>query len=282
MIDFNREEHRMLINLNDIDPIMSKLIIGEEFGKVKSKEGILKQRIHDKPYTITLYAVLKDYGMIPISRIKPRVRFSRKGYDNASSYSPILFPKNSTVDFVEFKTKNDEIDKIDLEELQKVFADGPALEDLLNDPAQLLVSQHDTFLMNPAPKSKTKVTSFGLGQNGIPIVEFLDALNSPNESSRIFKKFGGGEEFAKELKENLEEFEGLEFKFGVYSRYKRWDCVYFDKGRNNESYRSTFDPYTSLGWVKSQNDMQQLQPLKIEDAARWEHKIDLKSMDKKQ
>jgi len=281
-VDDEREEHRMLIRLNDFNPILASLLIGQEHEEIQNQEGILRQKVHDHPYTITLYCLLKDYGMTPISRIKPRVHFSRRErlYDDVSAGSPVLFPLNAKVDFVEFKFSSDKEETSDQHTLRHVFGDSRTLEHLANDPAAMLVAQHDLFLMKPPVKLKTKLSSFG--DNGVPIGEFIGALNNPKKASRIFQRYHGGKEFAHDLRQVLEPFEGLEFTFGIYSRYKRWDCVY-DKyfNRQAQPYRTTFDPFTVLGWIQDNEDAVRLQPLMNERYARWEHKISPEAMDRR-
>ena len=44
-------------------------------------------------------------------------------------------------------------------------------------------------------------------------------------------------------------------------------------------YRTTFDPWTVLGYIQSNGQMQQLQILAHERGTRWEHKIMIEEMD---
>ncbi len=282
-VDDSREEHRMLMRLNDIDPIMAKLIIGEEHGDIRNKEGMLKQKVHAMPYTITLYAMLKDYGMTPVNRVKPRVRLCRNGpYDNFASFSPILFPDDASVNLVEFKYRNENPELVDPQLLQRIFSDGPICKNMASDPAALLVAQHDLFLMQPPVKNKSKIEKQESGKEGIPLGEFLEALNNPAKTVKIFSKYQYGKQFAKALMTTLEPFMGLEFEFGIYSRYKRRDCVFVDKqGKSDSSYRTTFDPTTVLGWIRNTDFGQQLQPLVTEKSGRWEHKVNPDGLEEK-
>jgi hypothetical protein len=277
-VDNEREEHRMLIRINDSSPTLAKLIIGEVHGEIKNKEGILKQKVHEKPYTITLYALLDDYGMTPISRIKPRVRFNRKGYDDVASGSPVHFSLDDTVDLVEFKHAVPNAEVVDISILQKIFFDGPVQKRIEDDDAAWLIAQHDVLLMKPPVKTKSKITSFETiragTKNGIPIGEFLEALNNPKKAERIFQRYKGGKGFAGDLLRELEPYTGLDFRFGIYSRYRRWDCVYKSHiDKEVQPYRTTFDPFTVLGWIRTNSHGELLQPLEQEKLVRWEHKI---------
>ena len=119
----------------------------------------------------------------------------------------------------------------------------------------------------------------GSDMQGIPIGKFLDALNHPKQTEVIFKPFPKGEEFAKDLLEVLEPFSHLEFEFGIYSRYERRDCVFASTNAQvSEGYRTTFDPWTVLGHIKTDQSEQQLQILRHERGTRWEHKIMIDQM----
>lgn len=273
-VDDSREEHRMFVKLNDSNLVLARSIVNESIPGVKKKEGILTRKTHEESYTSTLYVVLEHYGMTPISRIKPRVRFKRSGYDGLSSSNPILFPPDSVVNFVELKKPEN---KPKPDSLEDIFCDGPVLQQLADDPALRLVSQLDTFLMQPPVKTKSKVMGNEDGRKGIPFLDFLEALNKPDKSEKIFREYKHGVEFAKDLRQAIEPFIGLEFKFGVYSRYERRDCVLIG---DKDGYRTTFDPSTVLGWVRRLDDFHQLQPLCHEHGTRWEHKIDLDYLDK--
>tara|TARA_Y100000310_G_C20701175_1_gene830018 strand:+ start:5035 stop:6603 length:1569 start_codon:yes stop_codon:yes gene_type:complete len=271
MVDDSREEHRMLIRMNDAPPLFSRIISSKD-----NEGGFLKQKIHEEPNTITLYILSKEYGMTPINRIKPRVRFNRKSYDGLSSGAPTIFPSDAVVDFIEFKYPDSKAKKTDISQLQKIFADGTYIKHLERDAVRQLVAQHDVFLMEPPVKSKTKMNSY-VPKKGIPMLQFLEAINNPKKTVKIFSKFKGGRKFSKDLLEAIIPFKGLEFKFGIYSRYQRIDCVCKDK---TSAYRTTGDP-TTLGWVISNGDQQQLQPLTNERFTRWEHKIEPSKLPKK-
>ena len=280
-VDDEREEHRMLIRLNDFNPVLASLLIGQEHEAIQNQEGILRQKVHDHPYTITLYCLLKNYGMTPISRIKPRVHFSRREnlYDDVSAGSPVQFSLDAKVDFVEFKYSDEKENIADKNLLRQVFGDASTLDNLADNPAEMLVAQHDLFLMKPPVKLKTRLSSFG--DNGVPIGEFIEALNNPKKAEQLFSQYSGGKEFARDLRIVLEPFEGLEFNFGIYSRYKRWDCVYDNYlDKEAQPYRTTFDPFTVLGWIRDSEGAVRLQPLVNERYARWEHKINPEAIDK--
>jgi hypothetical protein len=275
MVDTSREEHRMMIFSNDSDSIQSDLIQGDDLangmrsGKIPN--GILTQKIHTESYTVTLYALLKNYGLIPVVRIKPRIRFRRSNYDNLSSSAPLCYGSDDIVQFAELKRGDDTAEGADYSQLAQFFGDAPAIENLSADPALQLVSQRDLFLRQPPFKVKTKVFGAAPDQSGIPIGSFLDALNDPKQTEAIFKQFPSGDEFALDLLEALEPFGTVEFQFGLYSRYERLDCVL--AGSDSGGYRTTFDPFTALGYIQSEGPMQQLQILAHERGTRWEHKI---------
>ena len=140
MIDDSREEHRMFIRLNDSNPALARSIVNESIPGIGRKEGILVRKTHEDSYTNTLYVVLEYYGMTPISRIKPRVRFKRSVYDGLSSSSPIIFLPDSFINFAELK-RSDERPKKEIDEqgLQRFFCDGPIIQKLADDPALELV-----------------------------------------------------------------------------------------------------------------------------------------------
>ena len=282
MVDDSREEHRMIIFGNDSDPVQEHLIRENGLGRgISTQSGILERKIHAESYTVTLYALLKDYGLIPVFRIKPRIRFRRFNYDNQASSAPLLYNLNDIVDFAEVKRGIESGESVDNTIQEQVFGDAPTLEGMSDDPALQLVSQRDLFLRNPPFKTKTKV--FGGEEDdthGIPIGKFLDALNYPAQTQSIFKSFPQGSAFATDLLEALEPFHHLEFQFGVYSRYERRDCVLAgDISKAAGGYRTTFDPWTVLGYIHSNGQMQQLQILAHERGTRWEHKIMIEDMD---
>ena len=282
MVDDSREEHRMIIFSNDSDPVQEHLIREDGLdGGSFARNGILERKMHAESYTVTLYALLKDYGLIPVFRIKPRIRFHRFNYDNQASSAPLRYNLNDIVDFAEVKRGIESGEPVDNMVQEQVFGDAPTLEGMSDDPALQLVSQRDLFLRNPPFKTKTKV--FG-GEDddtqGIPIGKFLDALNYPAQTQSIFKPFPQGSEFATDLREALEPFNHLEFQFGVYSRYERRDCVLAgDISKAAGGYRTTFDPWTVLGYIHSNGQMQQLQILAHERGTRWEHKIMIEEME---
>ncbi len=282
MVDDSREEHRMIIFGNDSDPVQEHLIRENGLGRgISTQSGILERKIHAESYTVTLYALSKDYGLIPVFRIKPRIRFRRFNYDNQASSAPLLYNLNDIVDFAEVKRGIESGESVDNTIQEQVFGDAPTLEGMSDDPALQLVSQRDLFLRNPPFKTKTKV--FGGEEDdthGIPIGKFLDALNYPAQTQSIFKSFPQGSAFATDLLEALEPFHHLEFQFGVYSRYERRDCVLAgDISKAAGGYRTTFDPWTVLGYIHSNGQMQQLQILAHERGTRWEHKIMIEDMD---
>ena len=282
MVDDSREEHRMIIFGNDSDPIQGHLIRENSLDRgISTQNGILERKIHAESYTVTLYALSKDYGLIPVFRIKPRIRFHRFNYDNQASSAPLRYNLDDIVDFAEVKRGIESTENVDNTIQEEVFGDAPTLEGLSDDPALQLVAQRDLFLRNPPFKTKTKV--FG-GEDddvqGIPIGKFLDALNYPAQTQSIFKPFPQGSVFATDLLEALEPFNHLEFQFGVYSRYERRDCVLASNiSKAAGGYRTTFDPWTVLGYIHSNGQTQQLQILAHERGTRWEHKIMVEAMD---
>ena len=282
MVDDSREEHRMIIFGNDSDPIQEHLIRGDGLDRgISTQNGILERKIHAESYTVTLYALLKDYGLIPVSRIKPRIRFHRFNYDNQASSAPLCYNLSDIVDFAEVKRGVELTENVDNTIQEQVFGDAPTLEGVSDNPALYLVSQRDLFLRNPPFKTKTKVFG-GEGNDvqGIPIGKFLDALNYPAQTQSIFKPFPQGSAFATDLLEALEPFNHLEFQFGIYSRYERRDCVLAsDISKAAAGYRTTFDPWTVLGYIQSNGQIQQLQILAHERGTRWEHKIMIEDMD---
>jgi hypothetical protein len=280
MVDDSREEHRMLILGNDSDHVQEHLIRNETSRNSVSKDGILERKIHAESYTVTLYALLKDYGLTPVIRIKPRIRFHRSNYDNLSSSAPLRYYLDDPVHFAELKRGVDLTEKADNMEPERVFGDAPTVENLSEDAALQLVAQRDLFLRQPPFKTKTKVFGQGSDIRGIPIGRFLDALNHPQKAEEIFKPFPQGVEFARTLREELAPYENLEFRFGLYSRYERRDCVLAGTdSRSVEGYRTTFDPWTVLGYIRSDGDTQQLQVLGHERGTRWEHKIMVEEME---
>ena len=67
MVDDSREEHRMIIFGNDSDPVQEHLIREDGASRgFSTQNGILERKIHAESYTVTLYALLKDYGLIPV------------------------------------------------------------------------------------------------------------------------------------------------------------------------------------------------------------------------
>ena len=68
MVDDSREEHRMIIFGNDSDLVQEHLVKDEG---TTNQNGILQRKTHAESYTVTLYVLLKDYGLIPVIRIKP-------------------------------------------------------------------------------------------------------------------------------------------------------------------------------------------------------------------
>ena len=280
LVDENREEHRMMIFGNDSHLVQEELIVENNM----KREGILAQKVHADSYTVTLYVLLKDYGLTPVFRIKPRIRFHRSNYDNLSSSAPIRYSLDDIIHFAELKRGVDLTEKIDEVKLAEILGDAPALKDVTNDPALYLVSQRDVSLGNPPFKTKTKVfgqsEDEGVEEGGIRIGTFLDALNQPQNTEQIFKRFAKGSEFARDLREALAPYKGFEFQFGLYSRYERRDCVLANgDAETSGNYRATFDPWTALGYIRTAGDTHQFQILMHERGTRWEHKIMLEQMD---
>ncbi|MCZ6678762.1 MAG: hypothetical protein O7E52_16130 [Candidatus Poribacteria bacterium] len=280
MVDDSREEHRMIIFGNDSDPVQERLIIGSgPEGNFFTHHGILERKIHAESYTVTLYALLKDYGLTPIIRIKPRIRFRRSNYDNLSSSAPLRYDLTDIVHFAELKRSVELTEIVDNPLLERVFGDAPSITNLSEDAAVQFVSQRDLLLRQPPFKTKTKVFGEGADSHGIPIGQFLDALNNTSQTEKIFRQFPRGDEFAKDLLEALEPYSGLELQFGLYSRYERRDCVLAGaEAKGAEGYRTTFDPWTALGYVRSDGAVPQLQILSHERGTRWEHKIMVEQM----
>ena len=280
LVDDNREEHRMMIFGNDSRLVQDRLIVEND----AQRDGILAQKVHVDSYTVTLYVLLKDYGLTPVFRIKPRIRFHRSNYDNLSSSAPIRYSLDDIIHFAELKRGVDLTEKIDDVTLAEILGDAPALKDVADDAALQLVSQRDVSLGNPPFKTKTKVfgksEDEGVEEGGIPIGTFLDALNQPQRTEQIFKQFARGSEFARDLREALSPYEDFEFQFGLYSRYERRDCVLANgDAETSGNYRATFDPWTALGYIRTAGDTQQFQILMHERGTRWEHKIMLEQMD---
>ena len=265
MVDNSREEHRMIIFSNDSEMVQSHLI------QEHNGPAILTQKLHDESYTVTLYALLKNYGLIPVMRIKPRIRFNRSNYDNLSSSAPLCYQADDLVQFAELKRGADIVSGSNHELLGEFFGDAPTIDNLSADPAHHLSAQRDLFLKQPPFKSKTKVFGTTQSQSGIPIGRFLDALNDPKKTESVFSQYPSGNEFARDLLEAIEPFGAVEFQFGLYSRYERRDCVL--TGSEIDGYRTTFDPFTTLGYIRSEGQIQQLQILTHERGNRWEHKI---------
>ncbi len=280
LVDDNREEHRMMIFGNDSRLVQERLIVEKD----AKRDGILAQKVHVDSYTVTLYVLLKDYGLTPVFRIKPRIRFHRSNYDNLSSSAPLKYRLDDIIHFAELKRGIDLTEKIDDVKLAEILGDAPALKDVTGDPALHLVSQRDVFLRNPPFKTKTKVfgknEDEGVEEGGIQIGTFLDALNQPKQTEQIFKRFTRGKEFARDLREALAPYEDFEFQFGLYSRYERRDCVLADgDAETSGNYRATFDPWTALGYIRTAGDAQQFQILMHERGTRWEHKVMLEQLD---
>ncbi|MDE0399032.1 MAG: hypothetical protein OXL96_14640 [Candidatus Poribacteria bacterium] len=280
LVDDNREEHRMMIFGNDSRLVQERLIVEND----AKRDGILAQKVHEDSYTVTLYVLLKDYGLTPVFRIKPRIRFHRSNYDNLSSSAPLQYNLDDIIHFAELKRGVDLTEKIDDAKLAEILGDAPALKDISDDAALQLVSQRDVSLRNPPFKTKTKVfgksEDEGVEEGGIPIGTFLDALNQPQQTEQIFKRFARGSEFARDLREALSPYEDFEFQFGLYSRYERRDCVLANgDAETSGNYRATFDPWTALGYIRTAGDTQQFQILMHERGTRWEHKIMLEQMD---
>ena len=280
LVDDNREEHRMMIFGNDSRLVQERLIVEDD----AKRDGILAQKVHEDSYTVTLYVLLKDYGLTPVFRIKPRIRFHRSNYDNLSSSAPLQYNLDDIIHFAELKRGVDLTEKIDDAKLAEILGDAPALKDIADDAALQLVSQRDVSLRNPPFKTKTKVfgksEDEGVEEGGIRIGTFLDALNQPKQTEQIFKRFARGSEFARDLREALSPYEDFEFQFGLYSRYERRDCVLANgDAESSGNYRATFDPWTALGYIRTAGDMQQFQILAHERGTRWEHKIMLEALD---
>ena len=280
LVDDNREEHRMMIFGNDSSLVQERLIVEND----AKRDGILAQKVHEESYTVTLYVLLKDYGLAPVFRIKPRIRFHRSNYDNLSSSAPLQYNLDDIIHFAELKRGVDLTEKIDDAKLAEILGDAPALKDIADDAALQLVSQRDVSLGNPPFKTKTKVfgksEDEGVEEGGIRIGTFLDALNQPKQTEQIFKRFARGSEFARDLREALSPYEDFEFQFGLYSRYERRDCVLANgDAESSGNYRATFDPWTALGYIRTAGDMQQFQILAHERGTRWEHKIMLEALD---
>ena len=280
LVDDNREEHRMMIFGNDSRLVQERLIVNTD----TKQDGILAQKVHEESYTVTLYVLLKDYGLTPVFRIKPRIRFHRSNYDNLSSSAPLRYSFDDIIHFAELKRGVDLTEKIDDVKLAEILGDAPALKDIADDVALQLVSQRDVSLGNPPFKTKTKVfgksESEGVEEGGIPIGTFLDALNQPHRTEQIFKRFTRGSEFARDLREALAPYKDFEFQFGLYSRYERRDCVLANgDSETSGNYRATFDPWTALGYIRTSGDTQQFQILAHERGTRWEHKIMLEELD---
>ena len=279
LVDDNREEHRMMIFGNDSRLVQERLIVE---GDAKP-EHILAQKVHADSYTVTLYVLLKDYGLTPVFRIKPRIRFHRSNYDNLSSSAPLQYSCDDIIHFAELKRGIDLTEEIDDAKLAEILGDAPALKDIADDVALQLVSQRDVSLGNPPFKTKTKIfgksEDEGVEEGGIPIGTFLDALNQPQRTEQIFKRFARGSEFARDLREALAPYQDFEFQFGLYSRYERRDCVLAGDAETSGNYRATFDPWTALGYIRTSGDTQQFQILAHERGTRWEHKIMLEQLD---
>ena len=280
LVDDNREEHRMMIFGNDSRLVQEWLIAEGD----TNREGILAQKVHEDSYTVTLYVLLKDYGLTPVFRIKPRIRFHRSNYDNLSSSAPLRYSFDDIIHFAELKRGVDLTEKIDDVKLAEILGDAPALKDVTDDAALQLVSQRDVSLRNPPFKTKTKVfgksEDEGVEEGGIRIGTFLDALNQPNRTEQIFRRFARGNEFARDLREALGPYEDFEFQFGLYSRYERRDCVLSSgDAEMSGNYRATFDPWTALGYIRTTGDAQQFQILAHERGTRWEHKVMLEQLD---
>ncbi|MCE2400753.1 hypothetical protein J4G08_07670 [Candidatus Poribacteria bacterium] len=280
LVDDNREEHRMIIFGNDSRLVQERLIVDNK----PNERGILAQKVHEESYTVTLYALLKDYGLTPVFRIKPRIRFHRSNYDNLSSSAPLQYSLNDIIHFAELKRGTVLMEKIDDVKLAEILGDAPTLAGMADDPALQLVSQRDVSLKNPPFKTKTKVfgksEDEGVEEAGIPIGSFLDALNQPQRTEQIFRKYSRGSEFARDLRKALESYETYEFQFGLYSRYERRDCVLAGGDAETSGYyRATFDPWTALGYIRTSGDKQQFQILAHERGTRWEHKVMLEKLD---
>ena len=115
--------------------------------------------MHAESYTVTLYALLKDYGLIPVFRIKPRIRFHRFNYDNQASSAPLRYNLDDIVDFAEVKRGIESGEPVDNTIQEQVFGDAPTLKGLSDDPALQLVSQRDLFLRNPLLRRKQRYSA---------------------------------------------------------------------------------------------------------------------------
>ena len=277
LVDDNREEHRMIIFGNDSRLVQERLIAED----ARRSDRLLEQKVHEESYTVTLYVLLKHYGLTPVFRIKPRIRFHRSNYDNLSSSAPLQYSLDDIIHFAELKRGSDLTEKIDDAKLAAILGDAPTLPDMTEDAALQLVSQRDVSLRNPPFKTKTKVFGNVEGAGGIPIGTFLDALNQPQRTEQIFKEFTRGSAFARDLREALAPYETFEFQFGLYSRYERRDCILAsDDAEMRGRYRATFDPWTSLGYIRTTGDtQQQFQILSHERGTRWEHKVMLEKLE---
>ncbi len=280
LVDDNREEHRMMIFGNDSRPVQERLIVSNK----ANDHGILAQKVHEESYTVTLYALLKDYGLTPVFRIKPRIRFHRSSYDNLSSSAPLQYSLDDIIHFAELKRGTVLMEKVDDTKLAEILGDAPTIAGMSDDPALQLVSQRDVSLRNPPFKTKTKIfgksEDEGVEEAGIPIGSFLDALNQPQRTEQIFSKYSRGSEFAQDLRKALAPYETYEFQFGLYSRYERRDCVLAGGDAETSGYyRATFDPWTALGYIRTSGDKQQFQILAHERGTRWEHKVMLELLD---
>ena len=279
LVDDNREEHRMMIFGNDSRLVQERLIVEKDRGQ----DGILAQKVHADSYTVTLYVLLKDYGLAPVFRIKPRIRFHRSNYDNLSSSAPLRYSLDDIIHFAELKRGIDLTEKIDDVKLAEILGDAPALKEITDDAALHLVSQRDVSLRNPPFKTKTKIFGEneveGVEEGGIQIGSFLDALNQPRHTEQIFERFAQGKAFARDLRKALAPYEDFEFRFGLYSRYERRDCVLADgDAETSGNYRATFDPWTALGYIRTAGEAQQFQILVHERGTRWEHKVMLEQL----
>ena len=135
LVDDNREEHRMMIFGNDSRLVQERLIVNNK----PNERGILAQKVHEESYTVTLYALLKDYGLTPVFRIKPRIRFHRSSYDNLSSSAPLQYNLNDIIHFAELKRGVVLMEKIDDAKLAEILGDAPTIAKMADDPALQLV-----------------------------------------------------------------------------------------------------------------------------------------------
>ena len=129
--DDNREEHRMMIFGNDSRLVQEWLIAEGD----TNRDGILAQKVHEDSYTVTLYVLLKDYGLTPVFRIKPRIRFHRSNYDNLSSSAPLRYSFDDIIHFAELKRGVDLTEKVDDVKLAEILGDAPSLKDVAGDAA---------------------------------------------------------------------------------------------------------------------------------------------------